>query len=147
MPGPQSPAEARVLSKVKVVLNAIADKSRADRWDALARLRLFCEGASSAEELESIGSKKAPTMRTLVEVLEEVGDAAARGSTEEAVLFDIVWLLVRALPPARARASARTRLCFRSRPRSTARRGARRARDMRSPGTSAPPRRSACCAA
>lgn len=88
--------DVRVLNKVREVVAIIAEKSSAERWEAVARLRLFCEGASSAEELEEIGSKKVPTMRTLVELLDEVSSTLGGDTPEAQVLDDVVWVLVRA---------------------------------------------------
>jgi hypothetical protein len=99
-------ADPLVMERVRVVLAIIADKASPERWDAVGRLRLFCEGVTSTEELEEIGSKSVPTMRTLVELLDELIGTLHSGSTETQVIIeDVVWLLVRAATRARCAAS------------------------------------------
>lgn len=95
-PAAEDAADERVTAKIRAVLAAIALKGSDERWEAVARLRLFCEGASSAEELEEIGSKKWPTLRTLVELLDELSGAPGADAAEARALDDVVWLLVRA---------------------------------------------------
>ncbi|KAG8469684.1 hypothetical protein KFE25_006139 [Diacronema lutheri] len=92
-PAAEDAADERVTAKIRAVLAAIALKGSDERWEAVARLRLFCEGASSAEELEEIGSKKWPTLRTLVELLDELSGAPGADAAEARALDDVVWLL------------------------------------------------------
>ncbi|KAJ1619089.1 hypothetical protein T492DRAFT_1088329 [Pavlovales sp. CCMP2436] len=88
---------ALILSKVRAVICVIADRESAERWEAVARLRLFCEGATSSEELEEIGSRKVNTLKVLVELLEELSPALGTNTTKAQVLEDVVWLLERLL--------------------------------------------------
>lgn len=142
---PPEGGDLRVIGRVRQVVETIGDRASGGRWEAVARLRLFCEGASLAEELEEIGSRKVSTMRTLVELLDELSPALGGDTAEARVLDDVVWILVRAAEgprePRRATGGAPPR------PRDAC----ARARSMRPPSARrrrrATPRRSACCAA